>query len=219
MSRIYTELSNLFKYNLTNVAKSLGYSTYNLLILAKDFKTLQLEFPEVWNSLMSCRHQKDKRTITEYALDLVASWVYEDVILSELSKFFDIELNGTDKKREILSSSKVKTDADYLITSNGNSTTLELVNSYTNYWKSSGKIDLRDNKFKKLERNNSLLVCIDIFNKDFFILDVKKNKTLFKYIPYHELWGKPAYQLDINNMETTRLSLKNLTSELNKKIF
>ncbi|MAO71662.1 MAG: hypothetical protein CMD02_04025 [Flavobacteriales bacterium] len=219
MSRIYTELSNLFKYNLTNVAKSLGYSKYNLLILAKDFKTLQLEFPEVWNSLMSCRHQKDKRTITEYALDLVASWVYEDVILSELSKFFDIELNGTDKKREILSSSKVKTDADYLITSNGNSTTLELVNSYTNYWKSSGKIDLRDNKFKKLERNNSLLVCIDIFNKDFFILDVKKNKTLFKYIPYHELWGKPAYQLDINNMETTRLSLKNLTSELNKKIF
>ena len=174
MSNIYNALSNLFNKKLTDVAKDYNYSTSNIYILEDNFEKLQIEYPNIWKSLQSCKHQRDKRTIEEYAKDLVSSWIYEDTILNYLKDNFEIDLYGSDKERNILPNSKVSSDSDFCIKKNGKLVNIELVNSYTNYWKAYQRIDLRDNKFEKLKDKQAILICIDVYNKEFYLIDLKK---------------------------------------------
>jgi len=216
MSNIYNGLSNLFNKDLADVAKDYNYSQSNIYILENNFEKLQVKYSDVWKSLQSCKHQRDKRTIEEYAKDLVSSWVYEDTILIYLKDNFEIELYGADRERNVLPSSKVSTDSDFCIKKNDELINVELVNSYTNYWKAYQRIDLRDNKFETLKKKQTLLICIDIFNKEFYFVDLKKSNENIKYIPYHEPYGKPAYQILLDNTNVFSFSIKNLIKELNK---
>lgn len=216
MSNIYDGLSNLFKKNLADVAKDYNYSQSNIYILENNFKKLQIEYSDVWKSLQSCKHQRDRRTIEEYAKDLVSSWVYEDTLLNYLKGSFEINLYGSDKERNILPNSKVSSDSDFCIKNNGKLLNIELVNSYTNYWKSYQRIDLRDNKFEKLKDKHAILVCIDIYNKEFYLIDLKINNENIKYIEYHKPYGKPAYQIFLNNTTVFSFSIKNLIEQLNR---
>ena len=145
-----------------------------IYILEDNFEKLQIEYPNIWKSLQSCKHQRDKRTIEEYAKDLVSSWIYEDTILNYLKDNFEIDLYGSDKERNILPNSKVSSDSDFCIKKNGKLVNIELVNSYTNYWKAYQRIDLRDNKFEKLKDKQAILICIDVYNKEFYLIDLKK---------------------------------------------
>lgn len=216
MSNIYNGLSNLFNKDLADVAKDYNYSQSNIYILENNFEKLQIEYSDVWKSLQSCKHQRDKRTIEEYAKDLVSSWVYEDTILIYLKDNFEIELYGADRERNVLPSSKVSTDSDFCLKKNDELISVELVNSYTNYWKAYQRIDLRDNKFEKLKKKQALLICIDIFNKEFYFVDLKKSNENIKYIQYHEPYEKPAYQILLDNTNVFSFSIKNLIKELNK---
>ena len=216
MSNIYNSLSHLYNRPLSEMAKELGYSESNIYILQNNFVKLQKEYANVWKALISCKHNKDKRTYEEYAQDLVSSWLYEDTLLYYLKKFnFNIRLNGSDKNREILNNSKVLTDTDYIISKNNIERNIELINSYTPYWGNTKKIDLRDNKFKKMENNNVILLCIDIYNKIFYILDFKFETINATYINQHRPYGnKPAYQIDISRMNSYEFSIKNVAQSL-----
>lgn len=216
MSNIYNSLSKLFNKELSCIAQEYGYSNSNIYILKNDFKKLQLEYPNSWVALQSCKHQRDQRTIEEYAKDLVSSWVYEDTILKYLKKNFNIQLSGADKKREILPNTKVSTDSDFCIEKDSKIFSIELVNSYTNYWKEYQRIDLRDNKFEQLKNKQALLVCIDIYNKEFYLIDLKKENENIKYISYHKPYGKPAYQIHLNSNIPFFFSIKNLIEKLNE---
>lgn len=217
MSKIHESLTRLFRKNLYEVATDLNYSDSNLLILSGSFRELKDKFPSVWNALNTCRHNRDKRSIEEYAQDLVSSWVYEDTLRNQLVKNFDIILSGSDKSRNILPNSKVSTNADYIINWGGSKFYLELVNSYGDYWKRTKKLDLRDNKFEQLKSKQALLVCIDIYYKDFFIIDLSIHFDLFKYIKKHKPWGnKPAYQLRLDHIQPTELTIKKLTDALHQ---
>lgn len=211
MSNIYNTLNNLFKKPLHQVAKKINYSQSNIYILENEFSKLKTDYPQIWNALLSCKHNKDKRTYEEYAKDLVSSWIYEDILLGYLQKNdFEIYLNGSDYKREILSTSKVMTDSDYLIKKDNIQRNVELVNSYTNYWKITNKIDLRDNKFLKMKKNKVLLLCIDLYNNIFYLLDFNFENFGYKYLDYHKPYGKPAYQIDIKNQQKYTFSINNL---------
>lgn len=216
MSNIYNSLSNLFNKELSCVAQEYNYSNSNIYILKNDFKKLQLEYPNVWSALQSCKHQRDQRTIEEYAKDLVSSWVYEDTILKYLEKYFDIQLFGADRKRNILPNTKVSTDSDFCIKKDNILFNIELVNSYTNYWKEYQRIDLRDNKFEQLKNKKTLLICIDIYNKEFYLIDLRNENENIKYISYHKPYGKPAYQIYLNNNIPFSFSIEKLIEKLNK---
>ncbi len=129
---------------------------------------------------------------------------------------FEIDLYGSDSERNILPNSKVSSDSDFCIKKNGKLLSVELVNSYTNYWKAYQRIDLRDNKFEKLKNKQAILICIDIYNKEFYLIDLKKSNDNIKYISYHKPYGKPAYQIFLNNINTFSFSIKNLIEQLNK---
>ncbi len=116
MNNINNLLGKLYKKPLFEVAEELGYSESNILILTDKFDLLKVKFPEVWNEIISCIHNKDERRFEDYAKDLVASWIFEDTLLYYLKKYgLDIKLNGTDVKREILPISNIRTDSDYVI--------------------------------------------------------------------------------------------------------
>jgi len=218
MSNIYNALSNLFNKNLVDVAKNYNYSNSNIYILENNFKKLQIEYPNIWKYLQSCKHQRDKRTIEEYAKDLVSSWLYEDTVLIYLKDNFKINLYGADKERKILPNSKVSSDSDFCINIHDKLINIELVNSYTNYWKAYQRIDLRDNKFEKLKDKQAILVCIDIYNKEFYLIDLKQNNDNIKYISYHQPYGKPAYQIFLNNTKVFSFTIKNLIEQLTRFI-
>lgn len=66
-------------------AKDLNYSESNTLILAGDEQTLKTKYPVVYANLLSYGHNKDGRTYMEYAQDLVASWIFEDDLMAQLT--------------------------------------------------------------------------------------------------------------------------------------
>ncbi|OIR25104.1 hypothetical protein [Bathymodiolus thermophilus thioautotrophic gill symbiont] len=216
MSNIYNNLSDFFEKKLSDVAKNYDYANSNIYILEDNFKALKIEYPDIWQALQSCNHQRDKRTIEEYAKDLVSSWVYEDTVLNYLKNDFDIELYGADRERRVLSNSKVSSDNDFIIKKNGELLNIELVNSYTNYWKKYQRIDLRDNKFEKLKSKQAILICVDICNKEFYLIDLKKINKNIKYIGHHKPYGKPAYQIFLNDITVHSFSIENLIVQLNK---
>lgn len=211
-SNIYSKLSELYKIPLIQVAQSLNYSESNILILKQDFSVLKERYPQVWLNISSCVHNADRRTPEEYALDLVSSWVFEDTLLKYGSKHLSLTLNGADRTREILSNTRVSSASDFMLAGR----CLEVVNSYTKYWKVKKQIDLRDNKYNKLKAKKSLLLCVDVYSKNFFVLDLTKDIP-FKYIESHEFYGgKSAYRLYIENIDKTDLSMQNIIKVLKK---
>ena len=81
----FTGAQTFFNCPLVEVARRLGYSQDNVLILQGDLQALQNSFPETYRNIMSCRHHRDNRTPLEYAQDLVASWLVEDSFLEILN--------------------------------------------------------------------------------------------------------------------------------------
>lgn len=218
MSNIYRSLTKLYKKPLVDIAKKLNYSRSNIYILENNFEQLKIEFPNVWNTIISCQHNMDKRTPEEYALDLVSSWLYEDTILSYLNaNDYIVKLDGSDANRQILINSKVSSNSDYIVIKNDVTRHIELINSYTPYWEKTKKIDLRDNKYNKIKSSNSLLLCIDIYSKKFYIIDLSiASDENVRYIPFHKPYGKPAYQINISSLYSHTFSIKNLIIELDK---
>ena len=141
-------------------------------------------------------HRRDKRTSLEYACDLMVGWMIEDCTVDILNGLgHNTSLNGADKDRKLLLSPT--SNSDLKININGKSVLIEQVNDFTGYWKKTMHVPLRDNKYKHLKNENSLLFGIDFKNELFFMLNVPKRKA--NYIPYHRPFSKPAYAILINN--------------------
>ena len=165
-------LKKLYKIPLDKMASNLHYHQSNIYILQDKFDLLEKEFPSIYQNLLSCSHNKDKRTYKEYAQDLVSSWIFEDTLLSYLSKAkLDVILKGADKERIILSHTKIETTSDYLVRKEEKERFVELINSYTPYWVNNKRIDLRDNKYLKMKAKNVLLLCIDVYSNIFYIVE------------------------------------------------
>lgn len=195
-------VSGWLKKPITDVAQSLGYSGDNILVLQGDDERLRREYPETYNNMCSCRHHADWRLPIEYGQDLVASWIIEDLFLKGLqtSKEFSVQLDGADKNRKILPNTKTQAVSDYVVVSpEGQRVKCELMCDYTGFWARTGKLHLRDEKYKQLVDSQSLMLAVSITTNEFALYDFRKNVDAV-FISNHRPYGfKPAYELKISS--------------------
>ena len=105
---------------------------------------------------------------------------------------------GADKERKILAHKQVSAGSDCLVSWRGRRVLLELMSDYTGYWTKYGQMDLRDDKYNKLVRSNSLFLGISTKDQKFIFLDFSTNVPA-TFIPSHRPYGyKPAYQVKVN---------------------
>lgn len=197
----YEGLSNYFDRPLYDYAIELGYDESNILILQGDVDKLKEFHFSIYQNLLSCQHQSDKRTPLQYGQDLVASWVFEDYFINEMhNDAFDILLSGADRTRMILPSRQTSTTSDYLIRTNGGyEITMELVNDYTGFWYKNHKLHLRDNKYRQLQQNQSLLLAIALSPQvqKYNLFDFRQDIPAIR-IPSHKPYGgKSAYEISV----------------------
>ncbi len=211
----YIGSQSFFKYPLIEVARRLDYSQDNILILQGDIETLQKLYPEIYENIMSCHHHRDNRTPLEYAQDLVASWLVEDSFLKVLNtNGLYTKLDGADHNRKILANVRTSASSDFIVSYNGNSRKLELMNDYTGYWARTGVLDLRDSKYKSLKAEESLFLAVSVTTKDFALFDFS-DEIKAKFIPsHHPYGGKSAYQIDITKETMLEASPPNITEAI-----
>lgn len=219
-SNIYNKLEIFFDDTMINIAKKMGYKEENIIILENNETKLLQKFPDVYQNLLTCNHNRDNRSIMEYAQDLVCSWVFEDYLIYNLKLFgIDIKLSGNDRNREILKNKSVSSNPDYLITYNRKTAFIELANDYTGYWRRAGKCDLRDDKFNhiksKISGNDfSFLLGIDFSNDSFFIIDLIKDEKIIEYSNYHRFYHKPAYTIHLDKIKYSFFSFENIAKRI-----
>lgn len=208
-------LSNFFGASLEDMAKRLNYNPANILILQNKEKELRLKFPETYTNLVSCKHNRDRRTVMQYAQDLIASWIIEDYILNEFKEVGeDLSLQGEDRDRTILSNDKVSASSDYVYKYDGGEIKIELMIDYKGYWIKYGKLDLRDEKYNKLNRERALLLAVSIKSKTYYLLDFRCHVPA-KYLECHAPYGdKPVYSIDLLNFTPREFIVEGLVSHI-----
>ncbi len=211
----YQQISRMYRDGLLAKATELGYSQANLCILQGDLKSLENNFPECFRNLRSCLHNKDSRSLLEYARDLVASWIFEDTIVQKLiAAGLSASLAGTDQNREILATTKVSACSDCTIAFGGRSRHLEIMSDYTGWWESTGHMELRDAKYAELSREKALFLGICTVSQKYILLDFA-GQINARYIPSHRPYGgKPAYSIDINRAALKKFLMPPLVEEL-----
>lgn len=197
----YSEYSKLFKDGISTAAKEMGYSQSNICILEGTIEELQSNFPEVYSNLISCNYNKDSRTPLEYGRDLVASWIFEDVLIAKLRDAgLNISLAGADQKREILRTAKVSANSDCEIEINGKYRAMEIMCDYKGWWSKKGVCDLRDFKYNELVNTKSLFLGVSTFDIKCFVMDFSTPQNAV-YRPMHLPYGgKPAYSIKVPPM-------------------
>ena len=194
----FSELSKYFSQGIVSKAEQLSYSEDNILILKGDELSLRKLHPDIWENLQSCTHHRDRRTPLEYAQDLVSSWVFEDCLIAALQTGgLDITHAGADKNRKILPGANVSASSDASICVKGHRVPLEIMCDYTGFWTRKGKMDLRDSKYTKLKKANSLFLGFSTVDNKVILLDFA-NDLDANYTPSHFAYGgKPAYSVSI----------------------
>lgn len=207
----YLQLKSFYPQGLEAKARDLNYSEANLLILSGDAVELKKQFPKIYTNLLSCSHNKDRRSFMEYAQDLVASWIFEDDLMLQLrANGLQIKSAGADKDCVILSDRRVSASSDYVVSWAGKRVFLELMSDYTGYWTRNGQMDLRDGKYKKLIRSKSLFLGISLKDKKFIFIDFAKDINA-TYIAKHRPYGfKPAYKIIIDRNSLISFNIKEL---------
>lgn len=219
MTHTYDELTKFFNMQLDRIALKINYENDNILILQSNEEELKERYPDIYNNIMSCTHNRDNRTPMQYARDLVASWLFEDYIVKKFNELgYELLLSGKDKERKILKNTKVGSDCDLLFKYNNKLYNVEIVNDYSNYWKRNKKIDLRDSKYAKLLSSKSILLAISILDKTYSLIPITEDLKVHFIKSHFPFGGKSAYQIDINNIEFKEFKVSNIISDLVKAI-
>lgn len=205
--------------DLVEKAKSYNYPESSVCILKGNELELQQQFPETYNNLLSCRHNRDTRTPFEYGQDLVASWLFEDFLMENLTNAgLVVSAAGADKTREVLPHTKVSSSSDCVVSYNGKERLLELMSDYTGYWAKNGKIELRDAKFKKMQDSKSLFLGVSTMDNKFILLDIGEDFES-KFIPSYFLYGyKPAYSIKLPKESMKSLDFTQLATDIKQMI-
>lgn len=214
----YKHMLSLYP-DLVEIARSYNYPESSICILSGNEYELQHRFPETYNNLLSCRHNRDKRIPLEYGQDLVASWLFEDFLMESLSNAgLTVSGAGADKNRTVLPHAKVSSSSDCLIYFNGKERLLELMSDYTGYWAKTGKMELRDAKFQKMQDSNSLFLGVSTVDNKYILLDMK-DEFEFTFIPSYFLYGgKPAYSIKLPQAAMKHLNFDELAQNIIRMI-
>lgn len=214
----FSGLTEFFGCNLAQLAAQLHYSEDNILVLQGDAAHLQKEYPEIYHNILSCKHNRDKRTPIHYAQDVVASWLFEDYLAAKFCQLGrNLTLTGGDRGRKLLPQAKVSSSSDCKYHHNGNILKVEIMNGYTSYWKNQGCLDLRDSKYDQLCADKGVLLCVDTSDRTFAIIDFTEAPPPAEYIPHHWPYGdKPAYRLLLSNVHFHAFLAQNIIDDLDE---
>lgn len=163
------------------------------------------------SKLSGLSHKRDSRSAEEYGRELLVNWLLEDVIVSILENDSTITVNrsGEDANREFLENTTA--DPDLEVSIGAEEYLVEIIVDYTGFWKRSGNIDLRDNKYNHLQKStNGLVMGIDFDDNTVFI--DKPSVLNSEYLNHHPVWNKPAYRGNESEVEFTDFS------ELNEEL-
>lgn len=216
----YEGVSNFFAGNLCDLARELGYRNDNICVLTGDAITLQRLFPDTYNCIMSCTHNRDARFPIQYAQDIVASWLFEDYLVSSFSNLGRrLVLTGGDRDRILLRNSQVSSASDCVYISPTRSLKVEIMNSYTPFWKTNRRLHLRDSKYNQLCNEHGVLLCIDMSDNSFAIIDFTKNAPPARRIPNYWLYGgKTAYEVSLAHVEFYEFEIPAIIACLDKLV-
>jgi hypothetical protein len=208
------------KLDLLDYAKKLNYPEENLLVLEGKEEEMYKKFPEIKIHLNSCLHNRDKRSMFEYAEDLVYSWLMEDYLFDHLKKYFILVHSGGDKERKIKPCIRITSESDFKIEYNGEKVALEISNDYTGLFYNRKICNLRDNKFLKLKENTNLtlMLGIDIINRYFFIINLQDFSEFKKIDSHYPFGGKPAYELDLKNVNFYPFNIEEIAVEIKRSL-
>ena len=196
----FSALQNYYDVPLHVRAQQLGYHVSNVYILLNDERGLRENCPDIYQNLITCRHNRDSRTIMEYGQDMVASWIFEDDLIEKLQEAgLDIVKSGADKERLILATSNVSSGSDTKVRLGVRSVFMEIMCDYKGYWTRYHRADLRDNKCLRLQREKALFLGVDVANKKYMLIDFA-DEVQATYNPSHFAYGgKPVYSFDLKN--------------------
>ena len=142
------------------------------------------EHQERLNDICNIPFNRDNRSAAEYAIDLIYGWFAEDIIIEFLlSNGFDVIRTGIDREREFLSSGRIKSDLDIMVTHKENARYFDIYFDSSNYWDKTDKIDIRESKWNMIIKEDSSIICIS--NAGFGIIDAGSEYTLGP----NPLWG------------------------------
>lgn len=215
----YQHISKMYSNGIRAKAVELGYSDANLCVLDGDIELLKQQHPSYFSNLLSCVHNKDGRSLIEYARDLVASWIFEDTLIQMLNLAgLKTSLSGTDQNREILATTKVSSCSDCLISNESKSRHLEIMSDYTGWWERTGHLELRDAKFNKLVHEKALFLGVCTESRKYILLDfaIPVDAT---YIASHRPYGgKPAYSIKIEPTALNKFLIPPLVEHIKKSL-
>ena len=143
---------------------------------------------------------KDKRTPVEYGIELAYGWIVEDIILIALLYLgYEADLDSLDKDREYLDKNNISSRSDFRVKvyETGEEKMIELVVSWTDYWRSSDCLDLRETKYKSMVSKAEGTIClgVEIPTLTGFSFDMSQVGAEFEKRD-NPAWGfKPAYTL------------------------
>lgn len=206
-SGAYYALFKLFsEEKIISLMKRFDYSDENFAIMAGDKKWLKENNPDFFRPSRFAIERKDSRTVLQYAQDLVANWLYEDIVekIISVDKEIHISKNGVDKNRQFLVKD-VTYATDFVIEKEGEQRPLELTMDYNGYLERRGFFHLRESKYQYLERENALLLIIDTCNNLCVVMDFKKPHK-HKEVKV-DAWGhKTAQEVYVSRSEMFPLS-------------
>lgn len=87
---------------------------------------------------------------------------------------------------------------------------------YTGYWTKTGKMELRDAKFKKMQDSKSLFLGVSTTNNKYILLDMS-GELESKFIPVYFLYGyKPAYSIKLPKASMKDLDFAQLAGDIKR---
>ena len=195
------KLINIFEYSSVSICNKYQDQKFpDSNIPKKDVfnSIINKELPDQYIKYLESKceglsHHMDRRKPHEYAIDLILGWLSEDALINFLQKNnIKSNLEGNDRYREFLSARKISTQPDIKITSkSGDMRLLEYMCDWRDTWWTKGHLDLRDNKYIKLQNDKAIFLGISPLSMKGFIIDFMDDK---------QKWEKrfnPAYRKEV----------------------
>lgn len=135
-----------------------------------------------------------KRSVEQYAFDLVSGWIVEDLLKERLAEYgYDVKTIGDDKEREFLEAPSAS--ADWLV----NGVSAECFVDFLGTWMEQKYMDVKPGKMRRLETGEMIMYCYDL-NSDIFVSVGPDEilKVCDGRIPAptrHPQWNKETYQI------------------------
>lgn len=95
---------------------------------------------------------------------------------------------------------------------------LELMSDYKGYWTRYGQMDLRDDKYKKLEKSSSLFLGVSTKDHKFIFLDFNTSINATYIASNFHYEGNPAYQIKFNRESLLPFNIERLVGIIKKAI-